>query len=391
MRIKRNIRVFALAFAIVCFAAGSAVCEDERSEDFPVSPGQKIEFDIECGGSVTIEGWDQNTARVTYYERHGNLEYFDVKIEKIRDGLKVTAELDERLNRSSLHFDVRVPRKFDVEFHTMGGGLELTNLEGTFEGRTMGGSLELENVKGEVQLKTMGGEIRVVDSEVDGKIHTMGGPVLVENVVGDLEASSNGGNVRYKNVRTRRGETRAPRHLRPERITERTVLISSMGGGVDVDEAPEGASIYTGGGEIHVRNADQYVEAKTGGGDIDVHIVSGKVEAWTGAGDVDVVVDKDSGEKEGGVTVFTGLGDITLRLPSDYSMKLDLDIAYTRNSSQDYRIISDWDFEEERTEEWEYSNGSPKKHIYGTGSISGGRHTIKIRTTNGDIRIKKSR
>jgi DUF4097 and DUF4098 domain-containing protein YvlB len=147
----------------------------------------------------------------------------------------------------------------------------------------------------------------------------------------------------------------------------------------------------TGGGEIHVENADRIVQARTGGGDIDIHIVGGGVEAWTGAGDVDVVVDKDNGEEDGGVTVFTGLGDVTLKLPSDFSMKLDLDISYTRDSGQDCRILCDRDFKEERTDEWDYSNGSPRKHICGTGSIAGGRHTIKIRTINGEIHIEKNR
>lgn len=391
MRLTRSLYVNTLAVVFVFFVAGSAASRDEQSQQYPVSPGQKIEFDIESGGSITVEGWDESTARVMYYERYGNLGHFDVKIKKTRNGLLVTAEKDKPINHMSLHFDVRVPRRFDVEVYTMGGSLELTNLEGTFEGKTMGGSLELENIVGEVDLVTMGGNVRVVDSELDGEILTYGGPVLVENVIGDFEATSYGGNVRYKNVRTRDGEMLAPKNLRPDKIFERTVLISTMGGSVDVDEAPEGASIYTGGGEIRVRNAERFVQAQTGGGDIEIHIVSGKVEAWTGAGDVDIIIEKDSGEENGGVTVFTGNGDIYLSLPADFSMMLDLDLAFTRNSSRNYRIISDWDFEEERTSEWSYSNGSPRKHVYGSGSFAGGRYRIKIRTVNGNIRIEKHR
>jgi hypothetical protein len=68
---------------------------------------------------------------------------------------------------------------------------------------------------------------------------------------------------------------------------------------------------------------------------------------------------------------------------------MDIDLGYTRNSDQDYRIISDFDFKIEQTNKWDYSNGSPRKHIYGTGKVAGGRHKIKIRSVNGDVRIKK--
>ncbi len=59
---------------------------------------------------------------------------------------------------SSLSFEVRVPHRFDVEFESMGGGLELIDLEGEFGGSTMGGGITLKNLKGKARLSTMGGE-----------------------------------------------------------------------------------------------------------------------------------------------------------------------------------------------------------------------------------------
>ncbi len=382
--------IWILAMITILFPAGAVLAADRAIEEIEVKSGQKVDIDLKDGGTVSVEGWDKNIAEIRYSERNGSLDRFKIEIKKTRSGLKIVASLEDRNSRySDLHFDIRVPREFDVEFHTAGGGLDLTDLEGEFTGKTMGGGLTLHDVKGKVSLKTMGGGIEVTDSELDGKIHTMGGSVLVENVIGDLRASSNGGNVRYKNVRLRNGKQRAPGDLDDEDITKDTVMISSMGGGVKVTDAPDGASIYTGGGAVRVRGANKFVDARTGGGDMDIRIKSGWIKAWTGAGDIDASIIESAGDDNGRSTFFTGLGDVTIELPADLSVEFDIDLGFTKKSSKDYEIICDFDIDQETTDEWDYSNGSPKKHIYGTGKIAGGRHLIKIKTTNGNVRITK--
>ena len=82
-------------------------------------------------------------------------------------------------------------------------------------------------------------------------------------------------------------------------------------------------------------------------------------------------------------------GDITLSVPGGLSMVLDLEIAYDRRHEDDVEIISDFEFDEERTEEWN-DDDTPKKHIYGTGTVNGGKHRIKIETINGKIYLKKN-
>ena len=53
------------------------------------------------------------------------------------------------------------------------------------------------------------------------------------------------------------------------------------------------------------------------------------------------------------------------------------------------KINSEFDLDLENTEKWESKHGSPRKHIYGTASINGGKHRIVINNVNGDIRIKR--
>jgi len=113
------------------------------------------------------------------------------------------------------------------------------------------------------------------------------------------------------------------------------------------------------------------------------------VTASTGAGEVYVAIE---GDGEGDVEIRTGLGDVELVVPKGFGAVLDLEIAYTRSSRQDYRIDSDLPFDEERTERWEQESrhgGSAMKYIYGTGTVGDGAHRIRIRTTNGDITVRE--
>lgn len=388
---RRNRLLFGtLPLIAMCLIVASSWAADEKTRKFDVSPGGTIEFDLESGGSVSIVGWDRSVAEISYSQR-GRGRSHDVEISETDDGLRVATELDVWEDRSkSLSFEVRLPHRYNVEFESMGGGLHIEGLEGEFSGKTMGGGIGLTDTKGEVRLTTMGGSIEVTDCELDGDLHTMGGEVLLRNVIGDLEATSMGGNVQYKNVRGRDGERRAPRGVSAKVVDSETVTITTMGGDIDVDDAPEGAAVHTMGGDIDIRNAARFVKAKTMGGDIEIEVTDGWVKATTMAGDIHVDVEKGLGEGKEGVELVSCCGDITLMVPAGLSMDLDLTIAYTRNSSQDFEIISDWDLDIEHSKEWDYDNGSPRRRIYGTGEVKGGRYPIVIETINGNIYLKKA-
>ena len=388
--------LFLLITAVPSFAS-------KRTETFDLSPGKKIVFDLKPGGGIDINGWDKPKAEITF-SFHGDMDDYEWTFDKTGYGLKITASLaHNRAYNSGFNLRLNVPHKIDVDFFTAGGGFTLKNVEGNIEGKTNGGGINLEGVKGEVDIKTNGGEIKVINSEVDGKVHTNGGAVLVRDVAGNLSASTNGGAVTYRNISRKNGAVKDPGH--PDNNKD-VVHITTGGGAIVFDGVPHGAVVYTGGGSIQINsadnfveaktgggsirinNADKYVKAKTGGGSIDISIKSGKVEATTGGGNIDVIIEQDT-KNDGDVTIITGGGDVTVTVPPKFSMDMDIDLGYTRNSFKDYRIISDFDFKIEKTDKWDYSQGSPRKHIYGTGKVAGGRHKIKIRTVNGNVEIKK--
>ena len=72
-------------------------------------------------------------------------------------------------------------------------------------------------------------------------------------------------------------------------------------------------------------------------------------------------------------------------------MEVDITLAYTKNSKQRYEIKSDFPLQIGETPDWQYGSGTPRKNIYGTGTINGGEHKIKIETINGNVELLRGK
>jgi DUF4097 and DUF4098 domain-containing protein YvlB len=135
------------------------------------------------------------------------------------------------------------------------------------------------------------------------------------------------------------------RMSRSSASVEGTIGGKTMGGDINVDDAPSGADVQTMGGAI----------------------------------DITMVGDPEKGDRD--VKLKSMSGDVALTVPAGLSVDLDITLAYTKESSRDYRIVSDFPIKLEYTKEWDHSQGSPREYIYGTGTIATGKHRIKIETT----------
>lgn len=374
--------------AVASFAPSSAATGSQpTTREFRAAAGGKLVLDLETGGSVEIEGTGGSTVSVTYALTCSPA--CDIAFDETGGGLKITTSYREHKRNASSNVDleIRVPRSFDVELDSMGGGLSIDGVDGTFIGETKGGELTLHDVKGAAKLVTMGGEIKVTDSELDGFLKTMGGEVTVENVTGDVRGSSMGGNVRYRNVRRKGGTIASPDDLgKPiDDASGDSVQISTMGGDVEIKDAPEGADLHTMGGNIVVEDARRFVRAKTMGGDITIGAVDGWVQAVTMGGDIEVNLTGGGGD----VTLTDMSGNVTLRVPPGFGMNLDLELAYTRNSSQEYRIEAPGGLKPTVSPDWDHGKGTPRKYIRTSGAVNGGGHKVKIETVNGNVTVKE--
>ena len=369
----------------ISFWQNSSAKEVKKAEtqnlhkEFNVEEGKTLDININSGGSIQIEGWDKNLVSADVESSRDNLDDYDIEFNKTSDGIAVESDIKyEGSNRGGLHFIFKVPLKFNLKIDSKGGGIKIKKVDGTISGQTMGGPLDLNDLKGNIDLQTMGGPIKLYNSEVDGKIHTMGGPVEITNVKGDLKGTTNGGPVLMKNVTSKSGSS-----------TGNVITVSSMGGGIDVDEAPSGADLKTMGGSINVKSAKKFVKAKTMGGSINIENTDGAIVAETMGGEItaEMVGNPDEGNRD--VTLSSKSGDITLIVPDGLSMDIDISLAFTKNNEDEYKIYSDFPIKHETTPTWSRKHGSARKFIYGTGKTGNGKNKIKIETINGNVYLKK--
>lgn len=363
------------------FVLAASVHAERFERTIDIDAGKQLKVDMTSGGTITVEGWDKKQVKIELDLGRSDLNENDIDVDKNSRGVSIEVRENGHSRHSGgLELLVYVPKKFDLELETMGGGINITDIEGEIEGQTMGGSLKLDGLISEIALTTMGGSINAKDSKLDGELKTMGGSIEFENVTGEVKATTMGGSVTMKN---NKGTT-------VKDISE--VKISTMGGGIHVDDAPNGADVHTMGGDITVNSAKKYVKAKTMGGEIEIKAIDGSVKATTMGGDITVNMVGDASGTDHSVELSSMGGEVTLILPKNIDAEFDIHLVYTKDSRKDYEITSDFDFKiEEKDKDWNYSKGEARKEIIGTGKTGGGKHIIYVKTINGDITIKKSK
>ena len=268
--------------------------------------------------------------------------------------------------------------------HRAGGSVEITGTGGStvsvsYEMKcTPGCTIEFEDDGDRLKIMTrftkptrsQNSEVELqieVPRRFDVKLDSSGGGLSMDGVEGTFTGKTMGGEIDLHDVR---GEAK----------------LTTMGGTIEVDEAHEGADVHTMGGNIEIGDADRFVRAKTMGGDIHIDSIDGWVEATTMGGDVDVTVTGSGGD----VKLVSMSGDITLHVPSGFSMELDLEIAYTRNSQQDYKIETPYDLLHSVTDDWDRGSGTARKYIRAKGS-TGGANSVRIETVNGNVTVVEGR
>jgi DUF4097 and DUF4098 domain-containing protein YvlB len=184
------------------------------------------------------------------------------------------------------------------------------------------------------------------------------------------------------------------------------ISVSKMGGDIDAASAPNGASLSTMGGNIHVGDVAKYAKAKTMGGNITIdhascqvdastmggviHIGSanGAINASTMGGDIQARMVGSSSDRRD-VELTSHGGTVTLAVPKDFPMDIQITLAYTKNAPRTYEIIDHIGLEQQETPDWDTSLGSPRRYIRAKGRVGNGLNHVVIKTVNGDVILKQ--
>jgi DUF4097 and DUF4098 domain-containing protein YvlB len=364
-----------LMFGLILFLLVALTFAGEPfKKEFKISKEKTLEVNMKSGGSLKVSGKAGNQKMITVYGQDGAADDWKIKVDRSGDAIELEVLATGSRHGKGPKLEVIVPARFNLKLKTSGGAVEIDHVEGEISGKTLGGELDFSHLKGHIDFKTLGGGITLKESDVDGRLTTMGGRVLLENVVGDVDATSMGGQVIYKNVKSRSGEGNG-----------KVVRIKTMGGAIDVAEAAHGADLHTMGGDITIKSAQEFVTAKTMGGDIAIEAIDGWVKATTMGGDIKVNMTGNPKKGKRDVELKSMGGDIHLTVPAGLSMDIEIQLTLTPRAKKEYKIISDFEIKQEK------KTKDGKTIIYGTGSIGGGKHKIKIKTVNGNIILKKSK
>ncbi|NJO03066.1 MAG: DUF4097 domain-containing protein [Bacteroidia bacterium] len=301
-------------------------------------------------------------------------------------GLEIESSYQENIRNHSnnLKFSVKVPRAFNVTLQTSGGELNLSNLQGTLDGRTSGGNIKLNQLSGNMQMRTSGGNLSLSNLQGEGAFNTSGGNISVDGLDGKFEVRTSGGNISVNgsklegNVRTSGGNIS---------FNEASVVgsVATSGGNIKIDNAPQGIQASTSGGNIMVAEAQDFVDVNTSGGNISLNQVNGWIQAKTSGGNIHAVVvgDPKSGKKD--VELISSGGDITLNVPANMDMTLDLQTSYNQRYARNKpEIKSDFDIDVR-----EETQGNQIK-VYAQGTVGSGTHRVVIKTSGGNIYLKKN-
>ena len=189
--------------------------EASFSRSLSVEPSGNLTMDVDRG-DVRVTGSDQNTVEVEVDRKvtHASdseaarmLKEEHLVVKQTGNDISITTHEPPSFHNHSLwgwlsepnlnvHYEITVPRKFDVRLKTSGGGVKVASLQGNAEVKTEGGGLDFNDIEGRVNGQTEGGGIRAVSCKNELLIQTQGGGITIERFTGSrVRATTEGGSV----------------------------------------------------------------------------------------------------------------------------------------------------------------------------------------------------
>ncbi len=222
--------------------------------------GGKIDVHGRNGNEITVTAIVKKGMRKLDFDSdawHEALEDYELRIEKQGNKVIAYAKREDKSNWSwgkngvSISFEVDVPHSVASVLRTSGGGIRLTDVEGSQDAKTSGGGIHMENTGGPIVAKTSGGGISVLNQEGDLDLRTSGGRISIENARGVINASTSGGGITLAN-------------------TDGDVDVHTSGGGIRIDGRATKIEATTSGGGIHanISGVKESIYLKTSGGGI---------------------------------------------------------------------------------------------------------------------------
>jgi DUF4097 and DUF4098 domain-containing protein YvlB len=339
-------------------------------------------------GTVRVQGGSQST--INYVVRNRSYSGSEEKARRDFDSYKISAYVrgdtawivgdwqGGRSHRFSSEFSIDVPRNMDwVKVETDGGSVTTSGISGRVDATSGGGTIRVDDIGGNVNAETGGGSIDAGTIGGDLSLRTGGGSIKVASAKGRVSAESGGGSVTVISGMQEAVLETGGGSIQVEHCAGR-VKASTGGGSIDLGDIGGPAEIETGGGSIRLASAKGPVRAQTGGGTIELNGVP-SARAETGAGGI--IAKFISGRDRSDSSLETSAGDITVYLAPNLSISVraSIEVANGHNIRTDFSEIR------VSSEGGDYG----PKTVTAEGNLNGGGPVLQVRTTTGDITIRR--
>jgi DUF4097 and DUF4098 domain-containing protein YvlB len=235
-------RLISATAAAIVLSNSAVAAEKMFDRSFDATPGQRLKVEAD-GGSISVTGTEGQKV-VVHIRATGSddrLEELQLSADRDGEGVSVIAKRKREIsgwftNSPRVEVTIQVPRQYNVDLQSSGGGLKVQRLNGTANGRTSGGSIDLEAIQGTVQMRTSGGSINARGLNGKTELNTSGGAISVDQVQGGLRAHTSGGPIRVERA-------------------SGVIDVQTSGGSINVglEGANEGIVAKTSGGGITLR------------------------------------------------------------------------------------------------------------------------------------------
>jgi DUF4097 and DUF4098 domain-containing protein YvlB len=410
-RITPNYSIVQLAsVAVVLFWCLSSspsqaqTTEGDLSKQFNVKPGGHLVMDVDRGG-IEITTGETSEVKVEVKRKISGVssakaqETFgahEVTFDQDGDRVEVHAHFkkdflqnfNKAAQKMQVRYEVLVPSKFNLDLRTSAGEISSSDIEGAVKARTAGGSLKfgaingpfdgntsagsitLQAATGVVTAKTSGGSISLGTLGSDATAETSAGSIGIKKANAKLTATTHGGSIDL-------GELAGPARVETSagsisvKSAKMQLAAITHGGKIEAGELGGPAELETSAGSIKVGTSHGPLVANTSGGGIELDEVADSVTAHTSAGSISAAF---TAEPHGDCRLSTSGGGINVRIAENLGFDLD-----ARTSGG--RVITELPVT--ITVVGEHRNGALK------GKLNGGGKLLELKTSAGDVVIKK--
>lgn len=204
--------------------AGTAVVAEEIDRTVDADPSGTVVVS-NISGEVEIYGWDRNEVRV-YGELSDDIEEFIFE----RDGNRIVVKVQHPDRHRHSHdmeseLEIQIPRKSDVEVHTISAEITVSDVEGSRRLETVSGDIETDVYKDDLEVRTVSGDVEIVgrDEAALITVNTISGDAEITGVRGEIEAQTVSGDVDLRledikrlRMRSTNGDMSLHTSLRPD-------------------------------------------------------------------------------------------------------------------------------------------------------------------------------